>query len=125
MELTIDNIRTALGTLTEDQLEYDVFGLRVDTGAEYKIGDVCNESRQLYQDPISDYDGGELDGTYCVSLGKLSDSDIKQAVAILNCYFGETVHLITGEEYECGEDYYNREIIIRNAKVVGIFKRTK
>lgn len=140
MKLTVNNVRAILDTLDEHQLDYEEFGLRVDTGIVYKIGDICNNSRQLYQDPMYDeddnliypeikdginagyYDGGELDGTCCVSLGNLTDDDISKAIENLYWYLGNVVHLIAGEKYTCGEDYYNREIIIADAKVIGIFE---
>ncbi len=84
--LTVENIKNAInGT------EYEFYGLRVDGGIRYSVGDTANNSRQLFQDPDFDddgelvypyiedgvnkglYDAGELDGTCSIRFD--SDDD--------------------------------------------------
>ena len=45
--LTVEDIKKAIiGT------EFDFYGIRVDDGIRYNVGDTANNSRQLWQDPI-------------------------------------------------------------------------
>lgn len=117
------------------EAEYDYIGIRADD-RDYQIGEVMNNSHQLFQDPqyadfectellypyISDgpytgfYDGGELDGTCAL---EVSENNIEEMIEAVKSY-GEKTYLIGGNTIQYGND--KDEIIIRNAEVIAILR---
>lgn len=115
---------------------FGYFGLRADD-MEYRIGDICNNSHQLFQDPDFDaegeliypaiedtespyygfYDAGELDGTCAVKFDPDDESSIRAAIDTVKMYSGNNLYIIAGDSMEYGND--DGEIIIRDAEVVG------
>lgn len=103
--------------------EYDVYGLRMDY-AEYKIGDVCDNSFDWWQDDPEDgseYDedmglwkGEELDGTCAIIVTSENIEDALKRIKMYNP--GANLYLIAGYDWQEGNDI--DEVIIRNAKVV-------
>lgn len=111
--------------------EYDYIGIRADD-RDYQIGEVMDNSHQLFQDPqyadfeytellypyISEgpyagfYDGGELDGTCAL---EVSENNIEEMIEAVKSY-GKKIYLIGGNTMEYGND--ESEIIIRDAAVV-------
>lgn len=104
------------------------YGIRI-TDKRLEIGDECECSHELYQDPTFDedgelvypyiediglYDAGELDGTCSISIHS------RRAVELANRYLGEHMYIIAGNAAEEGND--PDEIIISDAKVVEIIK---
>lgn len=124
--MTIEEIRNLIS-----ESEHGYIGIRADS-RDYKIGDVMDNSHQLFQDPqytdfgctellypyISEgpyagfYDAGELNGTCALSV---SESNIEKMLEAVKNY-GEKIYLIGGNSIEYGND--EDEIIIRNAKVI-------
>lgn len=115
---------------------FDYFGIRVDEGIRYSVGDTANNSRQLWQDPEYDedgdlvcpyiedgiyagfYDGGELDGTCVIKFDPEDEKSIKAAIKMINAYYGDNIHILGGDYAEAGNDM--GEIIIRDAKVLAV-----
>lgn len=117
---------------------FEYFGLRADD-MEYQIGDICQCSHQLYQDPWYDddgelvyprvddkespyygcYDAGELDGTCCIGFDPENPRSISDAMEEMRAYTGRNTHLyiIAGDSAQGGNDY--GEIIIEDAEVLG------
>lgn len=115
---------------------FEYFGLRADD-MEYQIGDICNNSHQLFQDPDFDeegeliypaiedpespyygfYDAGELDGTCAVKFDPDDKCSIKAALETVKMYSGKNLYIIAGDSMEYGND--EGEIIIRDAEVIG------
>jgi len=114
--------------------EYEFFGLRKDD-FNYNIGDICNNSHDLFQDPIYDddgellysycengiykgyYDAGELNGTSAVEiLADESEINIIKKIDKMSMYLGDHLYLIAGNDFTHGND--NGEIIINDANVV-------
>lgn len=111
------------------------FGLRADD-MEYRIGDICNNSHQLFQDPDFDedgdliyryidesenpyygfYDAGELDGTCAVKFDPDDERSIESAIKTVKIYTGKNLYIIAGDSMEYGND--EGEIIIREAEVI-------
>ena len=128
--MTIEEIRNFI-----TKAEYGYIGIRADS-RDYQIGDVMDNSHQLFQDPqytdfghtellypyISEgpysgfYDAGELDGTCALSV---SENNIEKMLEVVKNY-GEKIYLIGGNSMECGND--EDEIIIRNAKVIAVLQ---
>lgn len=124
--MTIEEIRNLI-----NESEYGYIGIRADS-RDYQIGEVMDNSHQLFQDPqytdfectellypyISEgpyagfYDGGELDGTCAL---EVSENNIEEMIEAVKSY-GEKIYLIGGNSMEYGND--EDEIIIRNAKVI-------
>lgn len=116
-----------------ENAEFVFFGLRKDN-LEYKEGDFCKNSHQLFQDPDFDddgnliypycsegpykgyYDAGELDGTCTV---QIIDGNVEQALEKVKEYSGKHIYLIAGNNGVQGNDIYNQEFIISDAKVLG------
>lgn len=129
-EMTIEEIGKLIS-----EAEYDYIGIRADD-RDYQIGEVMNNSHQLFQDPqyadfectellypyISDgpytgfYDGGELDGTCAL---EVSENNIEEMIEAVKSY-GEKTYLIGGNTIQYGND--KDEIIIRNAEVIAILR---
>ena len=115
---------------------FEYFGLRADD-MEYQVGDICNNSHQLFQDPIFDefgdlmypvvedhgspyygyYDAGELEGTCAVKFNPDDESSIRAAMETVKMYSGKNLYIITGDSAQGGNDY--NELIIRDAEVLG------
>lgn len=109
------------------------YGLRVDD-CNYNIGDICNLSHELFQDPIYDdndelvypegegiykgyYDAGELNGTCAVSV---NEDCIESALEKANGYYGDYIYLIAGDYEQEGNDI--GESIIEEAVVLKKWK---
>lgn len=119
-----------------EESDFSYFGIRADD-MEYQIGDICNNSHQLFQDPIFDefgdlmypvvedhgspyygyYDAGELNGTCAVGFNPDREEDIQYALEVAKMYSGKNLYIIAGDLAEYGND--DGEIIIREAEVVG------
>lgn len=115
---------------------FEYFGLRADD-MEYQVSDICNNSHQLFQDPIFDdfgnllypavedpespyygyYDAGELNGTCAVKFNPDNEDSIESALEAVKIYSGENLYIIAGDSMEYGND--DGEIIIREAEVIG------
>lgn len=123
------------------------FGIRSEN-YKYEIGDICFNSRQLYQDPVYDitnelvypyiedgiyagfYDGGELDGTSVTQIGSLNlhEDFLEEDLETLNnaikenemYYDGEHRYIVSGTDWNDGNDY--NEIILTQAEVIYIIK---
>lgn len=111
-----------------------IYGIRVDD-FDYEIGDTCNVSHELFQDPKYDandnllypycetgiyagyYDAGELNGTSAL---EINGSNIDKALEQVKMYMGKNIYIIKGENYENGNDL--DEIIIEDAVVVAKFE---
>ena len=132
--LTVEDIKKAI-----EGTEFWHYGLRVDEGIRYDIGDTANNSHQLFQDPEYDndgellypyiedgvnkglYDGGELDGTCTIGFDAEDDASITKAIEQIKMYFGEHIHVLGGDYAEAGND--KGEIIIRDAEVLGAYNK--
>lgn len=119
---------------------FDYFGIRVDSGIRYNVGDIANNSRQLFQDAEYDeddelvypyiedgiyagfYDGGELDGTCVIKFDNDDEESINTAIKLIKSYYynGDTIHVLGGNYAEYGND--NGEIIIRDAQVLAVIQ---
>ncbi len=130
--LTVEDIKKSIsGT------DFEFYGLRVDEGIRYNIGDIANNSRQLFQDPDYDddgeliypyiedgqykgfYDAGELNGTCTIGFDPEDDESIKNALKQINVYCGDYIHILGGDYAEVGND--NGELIICDAEVLGAY----
>ena len=120
-----------------EESEYWYFGIRADY-MKYSIGDECETSHQLYQDPqyaddaysellfprVLDpqspyyglYDAGELNGTCALGFDPEDLDSIEEMLKRADNYPGDRVHVIGGNRIEYGED--ENEIIIRDAIVI-------
>lgn len=115
--------------------EYDVYGIRYDYH-DYTIGDVCENSRQwwqdvenvdpngelteeelaaLYNDENGCYDGGELDGVCAV---RVTADTIDEAINRMSQYDWGGCQLILVAGYDATEGNDPEEIIIENATVI-------
>ena len=132
MKTTLNDIKK----LGLDEMYYDYFGMRIDE-CTYSVGDIANNSHQLFQDPEFDddgeliyekgegiyadyYDAGELDGTCCIRFDPEDDNSILNAINAIDSYYGNNLHILAGNSSSAGNDL--GEIIIRNAVVVGVFE---
>ena len=116
--MTIEEIRNII-----EEAEYGYIGIRADS-RDYQIGDVMDNSHQLFQDPQYNdiyegpyagfYDAGELNGTCALSV---SENNIEKMLEAVKNY-GEKIYLIGGNSMEYGND--EDEIIIRNAEVIAV-----
>lgn len=117
-----------------EESEYEYIGIRADD-YEYEIGDICNNSHQLFQDPDFDeygeliypavedtespyygfYDAGELDGTCAI---RINAEQIEKALEEIKSYYGKHIYIIAGDSAEYGND--EDEIVICDAKVLGV-----
>lgn len=118
---------------------FEYFGLRADN-MEYGIGDICENSHQLFQDPIFNesgelaypevndpsspyygyFDAGELDGTCAIRFDPEDESSIENALETVKIYCGKNLYIIAGGSIEYGND--DSEIIIRDAQSLGKIK---
>lgn len=118
--MTVEEIRN----LIEDA-EFEYIGIRADS-RDYQIGDVMDNSHQLFQDadcggelveegPYAGfYDAGELDGTCAL---KISEDTVEEMIGRVKTY-GKKIYLIGGDSMEYGYD--DGEIIIRGAEVIAV-----
>lgn len=132
--LTVEDIKNAIsGT------DFEFYGLRVDEGIRYNIGDTANNSRQLFRDPDFDedgeliypyiedgiyagfYDAGELDGTCTIGFDAEDDTSIAKAIEQIKIYFGGNIHVLGGNYAEGGND--RGELIIRDAEILGAYDK--
>lgn len=128
--LTVEDIKKAVsGT------DFEFYGIRVDDGISYNVGDICENSHQWWQDSDTaeaygltddDYnedmqcwDGGELDGTCAIGFDANDDSSIQNAVDQISMYWGSSIHVLGSDYAENGNDI--GEIIISGAKVLGAY----
>ena len=115
---------------------FEHFGLRTDNMA-YNVGDICENSHQLFQDPEFDedeelvypaitdkespyygfYDAGELEGTCAI---KVDEDSIARSLESVKIYSGNHLYLIAGNAVKYGYD--EDEIIIKDAEVLGVSK---
>ena len=132
--LTVEDIKNAIS-----DADFEFYGLRVDEGIRYNIGDTANNSRQLFQDPDFDedgeliypyiedgvnkglYDAGELDGTCTIGFDADDDTSIAKAIEQIKIYFGDYIHILGGDYAEGGND--SGELIISDAEVLGVFDK--
>lgn len=132
--IEVEDIKNAIsGT------DFYFYGIRVDGGVLYHVGDIANNSRQLFQDPDFDEDGeliypyiedgvnkglyeaGELDGTCTIGFCPDNDMSIASAIKQLKMYPGDYIHILGGDCAESGND--RGELIISNAEVLGSFSQ--
>ena len=132
--MTVEDIKNAIsGT------DFEFYGLRVDEGVRYNVGDTANNSHQLYQDPDFDddgeliypyiedgvnkglYDAGELDGTCTIGFDAEDDTSIAKAIEQIRGYFGDNIHVLGGDYAEGGND--RGELIIRDAEILGAYDK--
>lgn len=132
--MTVEDIKKVI-----EGTEFDFYGIRVDDGIRYNVGDTANNSRQLWQDPDFDedgeliypyiedgiykgfYDGGELDGTCTIGFGAEDEESIARAIEQISIYCGDYIHVLGGDYAEGGND--SGELIISDAEVLGVFER--
>lgn len=130
-----DRLRKAISNLDVDK--YDCWGLRV-CDKKYEIGDICDNSHQLYQDPMyadaemtellypyiedgiyaGSYDGGELDGVCAINLNPEEENSIGWAIETIGYYehLGKYLYIVAGDRAIAGND--EGEIIISDAEVI-------
>lgn len=129
--LTVEDIKKIC-----EESGFGYFGLRADN-MEYSVGDICENSHQLFQDPIFDeggelaypevndqsspyygyFDAGELDGTCAVRFNPEDENSIVDALETVKIYSGNNLYIIAGDSMEYGND--EGEIIIKDAEVIG------
>lgn len=132
--MTVSDIKNAVS-----RTDYEYYGLRVDDGICYKVGDIANNSHQLFQDPFLDedgeliypyvengiyegfYDAGELDGTCVIGFDADDDESITEAIEKIKIYFGRYVHILGGDYADSGNDI--DELIISDAVVLGVYDK--
>ncbi len=130
--MTIEDIKKTI-----NETDFKFYGIRVDEGICYNIGDTANNSRQLFQDPDFDedgeliypyiedgvnkglYDAGELDGTCTIGFDAEDDTSIAKAMERISVYFGDYIHILGGDYAKGGND--DGELIISDAEVLGIY----
>lgn len=134
MRLTVNDIKKNVCNTN-----FSFYGIRVDSGIAYNVGDIANASHQLYQDPyynedceliypyIEDgiyagfYDAGELGGTCTIGFDAEDDASIARALEQIKFYFGDYMHVLGGDYAEVGSD--SGELIIANAEVLGVYDK--
>ena len=99
--LTVADIKNVISST-----DFEFYGLRVDDEIRYNVGDIANNSHQLFQDPeyidlemeellyplIEDgiykgmYDAGELDGTCAIGFDTNDDASIAKAIEQIKIY---------------------------------------
>lgn len=125
--MTIEEIRDLI-----NEAEYEYIGIRADE-RDYQIGEIMDNSHQLFADPqynddytellypyISEgvyagfYDAGELNGTCALGI---TENNIEEMFKRVMSY-GNKYYLIGGNSMEYGYD--EDEIIIKNAEVIAV-----
>lgn len=132
--MTVEDIKKVI-----EGTGFEFYGIRIDNGIRYNIGDTANNSHQLWQDPdfgedgellypyIKDgiykgfYDGGELDGTCTIGFDAEDEESIAKAIEQINIYCGDYIHVLGGDYAEGGND--SGEIIIRGAEVLAAYEK--
>lgn len=132
--LTVGDIKNAISGA-----DFEFYGIRVDEGIRYNIGDTANNSRQFFQDPDFDedgelfylciedgvnkglYDAGELDGTCTIGFDAEDDASIAKAIEQIKIYPGVYIHILGGDYAESGND--RGEMIIGDAQVLGVYDK--
>ena len=132
--LNIENIKKTI-----NDTDFTFYGLRIDEGIRYNIGDTANNSRQLFQDPEFDedgeliypyiedginkglYDAGELEGTCTIGFDPENEASIAKAIKQINAYSGNYIHILGGDYAKNGND--RGELIIKNAKVLKSYEK--
>lgn len=129
--MLIDDIKKAV-----EGTDYEFYGIRVDDGIRYNIGETANASHQLFQDPqwaddemtellypyiengpyAGLYDAGELNGTCVIEFDPESDESIERSLEMISGYYGDNIHILAGDQAEYGND--EGEIIIPDAVVL-------
>lgn len=130
--MTVYDIKKAIS-----DTDFAFYGLRVDEGICYNVGDTANNSHQLFQDPEFDddgeliypyvedgvnrglYDAGELNGTCAISFNADDNDSIAKAIDRIKIYFGDYIHILGGDYAESGFDM--GELIIKDANVLGAY----
>ena len=136
-----DDVRGAIGELMEkawDDDGYDYFGVRVNTDLTdmfseatlrksgidpkkkpvYKVGDILEPSFVWDDNELTNE---MLEGTSTLIVKRGDAKSIQNAVKLLNQYAGRDVILAAGEDALFGQD--EGELILKNAKVLNIWKR--
>lgn len=126
--MTVEEIKKAIAGS-----DYEFYGIRVDDGIRYNVGDIANNSHQLFRDPfygdddnlvypyIEDgiysgfYDAGELPGTCTIGFDPDDDESIARAIDAM-MYYGDYIHVLGGDCAEGGNDM--GELIIADATVL-------
>lgn len=132
--MTVEDIKKAI-----NGSDYEFYGIRIDDGIRYNVGDTANNSHQLFQDPDFDdageliypyiedgvnkglYDAGELDGTCAIGFDPEDDESIAKAIEQIKNYLGDYIHVLSGDYAEDGND--RGEIIIRDAEVLRVYEK--
>ena len=111
-----------------EKAEYEVYGVRGDDGIVYSVGDICERSRQWWQDDPGEeagleynedmqcWDGGELPGTCALEVDAENVAEMIEPAGL----YGEHITLIAGNIYEGGNDI--GEIIIEDARVLAVIE---
>lgn len=121
-----------------ENMNFGFYGIRIDE-IKYNVGEIANDSHQLFQDPEFDedgeliypyveegiysgfYDAGELDGTCVIGFDPEDDGSIQKAIELIKSYYGSHIHILGGDCAEYGYD--NGEIIIKNAEVLAAYEK--
>lgn len=118
-----------------EKTSFGYYGLRADD-MDYQVGDICENSHQLFQDPDFDeegnliyeevedpespyygfYDAGELDGACAVKFNPDDEESIAAALETVKIYGGRNLYIIAGNSVEYGND--EDEVIIEDAEVL-------
>lgn len=125
--MVIEEIRELI-----NELKYKHIGVRADN-REYQVGEIMDNSHQLFEDPQYNddytellypyicegpyagfYDAGELNGVCAL---EIFENNIEKMIEAIKSY-GEKFYLIGGNTMEYGNDV--DEIIIKDAKVIAV-----
>ena len=130
--VTVADVKRAISDTS-----FEFYGMRVDDGIQYNVGDIANNSHQLYQDPDFNeegeliypyvdqglysgfYDAGELGGTCAIGFDPEEDESILKAIDAVGCYYGDYIHILGGNCADIGNDI--GEVIISDAEVLGVY----
>lgn len=126
--LTVEEIKKSI-----ENTAFEFYGIRIDD-VKYNVGEIANNSHQLFQDPEFDeneelvypyieegqyqgfYDAGELSGTCAIGFDAEDDDSIWKAISQISVYPGSYIHVLGGNRAEFGFDF--GEIIISDAEVL-------
>lgn len=119
--LTVEDIKKAI-----NDTDFEFYGLRVDDGIRYNVGDTANNSHQLFQDPDFDEDGELIypyidDGTCVIGFDANDDASIAKAIERIKIYFGDNIHLLGSDYAEGGYDI--GELIVKDAEVLEVYDK--
>jgi len=128
--LTVEDIKKVVSGTA-----FEFYGIRVDDGISYNVGDICENSHQWWQDSDTaeaygltddDYnedmqcwDSGELDGTCAIEFDANDDMSIQKALDQINMYGGRFIHVLGSDYVEGGNDI--GEMIMGGAEVLGTY----